>query len=225
MNAGFFARNFDDEIKQEAERATTPARRRNIEMSPEELEEKLQAARAEGFERGREQGSGEGKSEALESIASLEGKAIEQIESLLQDLILQRDEHRRLLEEDLSGALLEISQKLLPRIVAETGQKKLEEEVKLAARAAVGSPWLEIRVPENLAAQITEKTSEIRGAAGRTTEVSILSDPTLSGFAVSATWENGRSSYDANLLCEAIMNTISRPALDTSLSSGDSGNE
>lgn len=208
MSRELFSRNFDDELHEEnaAKSAIAP---QVVSYTAEELEIALAQAREEAFQKGHEEGRNKAIAEVSEETSSKKATALQLISAELSPLLKSRHEDKLLVEKEMAGVLQETCMKLLPGIITQQGLQIVKSEIRRAVSRSIGSSWLEIHVNPDLEEGIRADISSICEEAERGTDIQIVSDPKLSIAAVTAKWQAGKSEYDADLLCQKIIDTIS----------------
>ncbi|MBR9862830.1 MAG: hypothetical protein GYB24_05240 [Rhodobacteraceae bacterium] len=174
----------------------------------------MDAAIAEAVEAAKAQAHAEGfKAGEAAMLQSAEAKRAEFLEALapkLEDLFNEHSEYCAALEQEMTLFMRDFCEKLFPDLVSILGRDRVAAELVDISRRAMGSQWLEVRVPSGygfLAQEFARpKDAKI--------ELKVIEDPKLRPVAVEANWENGRSEYNFDNLCGDILLLLKNPKPD-----------
>lgn len=199
---GVFDRDFDLEIEEEIR-----ARRRAEErkFTEDDLEQAVEAARAQAWADGHEAGRQAGQAEEAESLNARQTMALEAMQPDLQALLGEIDGHHRTLEAQLQGFVLAVYEKVLPEVLARTGQERALDQVRQAMEMTQGLPQVRLRVSP---ATLENHGDTIRALAAQTDagrHLSLEADPALDDGAISVRWDNGFMDYSFETICAAIL--------------------
>lgn len=195
-----FLRDFDAEAQMSAEQEQALQDSFTREEFDEELARQIKVVREEAYEAGFK----DGKANAAASIQSRQTSALEALTPEITGLTAEHEAYCRALEGEMVTFMRDLCEKLFPDLAQEFLEDRVRHEIEGIARRAIGSPWLEIRIPEGLGA--ISETLELPESAG--VDVKIIEDPDLSGACVKARWRNGRSEYDFDAICEKITSLL-----------------
>lgn len=174
----------------------------------------LDAAIAEAVEIAKAEARAEGfKAGEAAMLESAEAKRVEILETLapkIEELFAEHATYCAALEQEMTFFMRDFCEKLFPDLVSILGRDRVAAELVEISRRAMGSQWLEVRVPSGygfLAQEFARpKDAKI--------ELTVVEDPKLRPVAVEANWENGRSEYNFDNLCGDILLLLKNPKPD-----------
>ncbi len=197
--------DFDVEDRVEAARTQVKA----VSFSRAEMDaaiaEAVEAARAEAYA----EGHTAGETAMRESIAQQQATTLEMLLPRIDELLAGQQTYCDELELEMLAFMRDFCEKLFPEMVGEYGRDQLATELRHIARRALGSPWLDVKVPEGFGAL----ARSLARPEGEGTELKVTEDPDLLACAVTANWQNGRSAYDFDALCGDILSLFRAPSL------------
>ena len=197
--------DFDVEDRVEAERAQVRATSFTRAEMDAAIASAVEAARAEAYA----EGYAAGETAMRDSIAQKQAATLETLLPRIDELLAGQQVYCDGLELEMIAFMRDFCEKLFPEMVGEYGREQLATELRQIARRALGSPWLEVKVPEGYGAL----ARELARPEGEGTELRVTEDPDLLACAVSANWQNGRSAYDFDALCGDILSLFRAPNL------------
>ena len=197
--------DFDVEDRVEAERAQVRATSFTRPEMDAAIASAVEAARAEAYA----EGYAAGETAMRDSIAQKQAATLETLLPRIDELLAGQQVYCDGLELEMIAFMRDFCEKLFPEMVGEYGREQLATELRQIARRALGSPWLEVKVPEGYGAL----ARELARPEGEGTELRVTEDPDLLACAVSANWQNGRSAYDFDALCGDILSLFRAPNL------------
>ncbi|MDF0595797.1 hypothetical protein [Psychromarinibacter halotolerans] len=197
--------DFDVEDRVEAERAQVRATSFTRAEMDAAIASAVEAARAEAYA----EGYTAGETAMRDSIAQKQAATLETLLPRIDELLAGQQVYCDGLELEMIAFMRDFCEKLFPEMVGEYGREQLATELRQIARRALGSPWLEVKVPEGYGAL----ARELARPEGEGTELRVTEDPDLLACAVSANWQNGRSAYDFDALCGDILSLFRAPNL------------
>lgn len=195
--------DFEEEDRAKAEQA----QERTESYTREELDGAVAEAVASARQAAYEEGRKAGEVQMLQSIEQRQTAVAEQLVPEISRLIEEQAAYCALLEDEMTGFMREFCEKLFPEFSREFGRDRLMTELAHVSRRALGSPWLEVRVPPGL----SEVVERIVRPEGGEVDLKVIEDPGLSGTSACASWKNGRSEYDFEKLCGEILSLLSTP--------------
>ncbi|MEY8802224.1 hypothetical protein AB9K35_18250 [Leisingera sp. XS_AS12] len=195
--------DFEEEKRAEAEQAVERIESYTREELDAALAEAVAAAREAAYEDGRKAG----EAQMLQSIEQRQTAVAEQLVPEISRLTEEQAAYCALLEDEMTGFMREFCEKLFPEFAREFGRDRLMTELAHVSRRALGSPWLEVRVPPGLG----EVADRIVRPEGAEVDLKVIEDPALGGTSACASWKNGRSEYDFEKLCGDILALLSTP--------------
>ncbi|MAQ86019.1 MAG: hypothetical protein CMH12_22960 [Maritimibacter sp.] len=197
--------DFDVEDRVEAERAQVRATSFTRAEMDAAIASAVEAARAEAYA----EGYTAGETAMRDSIAQKQAATLETLLPRIDELLAGQQVYCDGLELEMIAFMRDFCEKLFPEMVGEYGREQLATELRQIARRALGSPWLEVKVPEGYGAL----ARELARPEGEGTELRVTEDSDLLACAVSANWQNGRSAYDFDALCGDILSLFRAPNL------------
>lgn len=194
-----FDRDFDEEAEFE-ERRRIHAKR--AIYTPEDLDEAVNKARKEAYEDGRMAGRTEASIEASESVAARSADALVVLAPQLKRIIEQADQHQAALEYQLLDYVLTVFRQIAPELATETALIRSEAEIKKAIRMAVGTSYLRIHVPADLASELTEGIEQQVQASGFAGRLQIQADARMKAGDTKVVWDNGLMDFSLTELSD-----------------------
>lgn len=206
-----FDRDFDEEAEFEQRRRIHAKR---AIYTPEDLEAAVQKARKEAYEDGRMSGRTEANIEAAESVASRSADALVVLAPQLKQIIAQADQHKAALEYQLLDYVLTVFRQVAPELARDTALVRTEAEIKKAIRMAVGTSFLRIHVPADLAGDLTEGIEQQVQASGYSGRVQIQTDPRMKAGDTRVVWDNGLMDFSLTELSDKVLIALKQAAAD-----------
>jgi flagellar assembly protein FliH len=206
-----FDRDFDEEAEFE-ERRRIHAKR--AIYTPEDLEEAVQKARQEAYEDGRMAGRTEASIEASETVAARSADALVVLAPQLKQIIEQADQHKAALEYQLLDYVLTVFRQIAPELATETALIRSETEIKKAIGMAVGTSYLRIHLPADLAGDLTEKIEQQVQAAGFDGRVQIQTDGRMKAGDTRVVWDNGLMDFSLTELSDKALFALRQAAAE-----------
>jgi flagellar biosynthesis/type III secretory pathway protein FliH len=204
----FFNRDFDAEIAAEKKQQEQSSLNPSV-PSPEEIAKLTGDARLQGFEAGRSEGYESAQQDAKISLAAQRTDAISNLRVSLAELTESHIVHMSSIEESMAGVLADVCEKIFPAIIKDQENTEILAEINRVVKQLSGSQWLEIHVPSEVLEALEDEISEISKQFENSIEIRVFANPELSGTTVKSFWQNGRSEYNLNRLCQKIIDTIS----------------
>lgn len=171
-------------------------------------QDELDALVAAAVERAREEAWAEGieagKAEAMSGIQARVAASLEELGPRIQELSDRQAAYCDDLEEEMVRFMAGLCEKLFPEMARAFTKDRINAELKHIARRAIGSPWLEIRLPPGAG----DAARSMASPDGGEMKVLIVEDERLDGAAVEARWKNGRSSYCFASMTEEILSLL-----------------
>lgn len=192
--------DFEQEARQEAERVANPPET----FSRADVDQMILKAETEAADLARQEGHAQGRAEALEEIEAAKRDVMQALVPAVTDLL---EAHERCID-DLEAEMVRFMElfceKLFPDLLDQMAEGRLQRELALIARRALGSPWLEITVPVGAA----ELGAALQVPDGREIDVKVHENEELGAGEIHARWQNGRSSYSMAALCAQIIDLL-----------------
>ncbi|WP_375176151.1 hypothetical protein [Pseudooceanicola sp.] len=204
-----FDRDFDEEAEFEKRKKIHASR---AIYTPEDLEEAVNRARQDAYEDGRMSGRTEASVEAAESVAARAADALVVLAPQLRQILDQADRHQASLEYQLLDYVLTVFRQLAPELMTETALIRTEAEIKKAIRMAMGASYLRIRVPADLAGDLTEGIEQQIEASGFQGRVHIQTDSRMSAGDTRVEWDNGLMEFSLSELCDTVLENLKQAA-------------
>ena len=202
-----FERDFDEEAEFEERRRIH--QKRSI-YTPEDLDEAVRKASKDAYEDGRLAGRAEASVEAAESASSRTADALVVLAPRLQQILTQADQHKAALEYQVLDYVLTIFRQLAPELLDQTALLRTEHEIKQAIRMAIGASLL--RVPADLAADLTDGINDQVQRAGFQGRVQIQTDNRMRAGDTRVEWDNGLMEFSLTELCDKILTALKQAA-------------
>ncbi|MGF1608438.1 MAG: hypothetical protein ACFCUQ_03515 [Kiloniellales bacterium] len=166
----------------------------------------LEAARAEGFAAGREQGQGEARATAERAIA----QTLAAIDTALSSLLAQQGEALAAHERSAFAAGVTIVRKLFPRLAAREAMSEIEQVIEDCLKRLRSEPRIVVRVADALLDQLREHLDSLLQRAGFEGKIVLLADETLAADAVRVEWADGGAERDSGEIWQAIDGVLER---------------
>lgn len=204
--------DFEEEDRAEAILAET----RDESFSRVELDAAISVAVELAKAEARDEGFRAGEAAMLESVELRRAATIEALAPSIEQLLSEHSDYCSALEGEMTSFMRDFCEKLFPDLVAVFGRDRIATELAHISRRALGSPWLEVRVPSGhgFLAQ------EFARPKGSDVDMKVVEDPKLGAIAVQANWESGRSEYNFENMCGDILLLLTTSKPDPK-SSGD----
>lgn len=162
--------------------------------APKFSEEDMEAARAEGFAAGRENGH----CDAMQTIEQQASEALSAIAGQLTGLSqAQAQANERQAREALETALT-IVRKLFPRLAAQHGLAEIEAVVSDCLARLRDEPRIVIRVADSLLDRVEERVNRLVEQAGFEGKIVFLSQEELNPGDVRVEWADGGAERNAH---------------------------
>lgn len=206
-----FDRDFDEEAEFE-ERRRVHAKR--AIYTPEDLDEAVNRARKEAYEDGRLAGRTEASIESAETIAARAADALVVLAPQLKQILHQADQHQAALEYQLLDYVLTVFRQVAPELASDTALIRSEAEIKKAIRMAVGTSYLRIHVPADLAGELTEGIEQQVQASGFAGRVQIQTDSRMKPGDTRVVWDNGLMDFSLMELSDKVLIALKQAAAE-----------
>nr|WP_325250202.1 hypothetical protein [Amylibacter sp.] len=189
--------DFDEEDREEAVLAEI----REESFTREELDAAIKAALENATAQAREEGYKAGEAAMLESAEMRRTQMIEALAPSIDKLLEDHGKYCAALEREMTSFMRDFCEKLFPDFVAVFGRDRIAAELTHISRRALGSPWLEVRVPSGYGFL----AQEFARPKGTEVDLKVVEDPKLNPAAVQASWESGQSDYNFDNMCGDIL--------------------
>lgn len=200
-----FDRDFDEEAEFE-ERRRIHAKR--AIYTPEDLDAAVAKARKEAYEDGRMAGRAEASIEVGESVAARTADALVVLAPQLKQIITQSDQHKAALEHQLLDYVLTVFRQTAPELAKDTALIRTEAEIKKAIRMAVGTSYLRIHVPSELAGELSDAIEQQVQASGFDGRVQIQTDARMKPGDTRVVWDNGLMDFSLTELTDKVLTAL-----------------
>jgi len=167
-------------------------------------EEELNAAREEGFARGK----GEGINETLISAEQKTASTLEMIVTKIEDIYQRQDEANMTIAHDAVNVAASITRKLFPQFSTHGAIEEVERVVVSVMEKVVDEPRLTITVNSFLLNGITERLDDMMAETGFEGKVILNGDDALPESDCRIEWGAGTASRDTNSLWQMIDSLI-----------------
>lgn len=176
------------------------------EQAPTFDEEELEAARAEGFDAGKEEGR-------KEAAAATEQRLLESVETACQELA-QIFNAQAEANQDIAKEMIEIStviaKKMFPDLNARNALGEVERVVQDTLKAITDEPRAQIMVHPDLREPLTERLAAMTQRAGFEGKVFVNPDTTVKHGDCRVEWSHGAAVRDSETMLELIDEIIDR---------------
>jgi flagellar assembly protein FliH len=166
----------------------------------------LEAARAEGFAAGHEQG----RQEAQVAGEQAATQALSTIGSALQALLARQEETLSAHERNALSAGATIVRKLFPRLAASEAMPEIEQVIDDCLKRLRTEPRLVIRVADPLLDRLRERLDALVQHAGFEGKIVLLTDETLANDSVRVEWADGGAERDSDKIWREIDGVLER---------------
>ena len=206
----FFNTDFEEEAKQvlleiqhEAEVETHVEEE---EAAPTFSEEELQAAKAEGFEQGKEEG-------IREAAAATEQRVLETLNSLnqqTQKIFQEMEDVNATAIQNAMSIGASIVKKLFPYLNQRQAMNEVEELIQTTIQQVISEPEIRIRVNSGLYEAINERFLPIISNMGHDNKMKLISDNEMPEGNCQIEWESGGASRDTTSMWQEIDDILQR---------------
>ena len=198
-----FRRNFDFETTGIVSTMPSAAARSEVE-----LQLKLEAARLEGIEIGKQEGRKEAEAayhKALEDGATQERAAIRE---QLAHLLAKESRTRAQLEREIVEMFLGISERLIPELLDTHAVDLAVGVVRQNLEKARGQKKLQVHACPDVAEMLNRESMDWLYGETSGVDISVTSDTNMARGAVQIEWDGGRLEYDLDAACTAISTAL-----------------
>lgn len=180
-------------------------------MTPLEVSDLLEAARAEAYERGLEAGRAEALTESA-TIASQNLASIATgIAASLGDMGAELAEHRAGTEQKVAELLTLIFEQVFPSFLSAHAGEIATANILRSMKFSQGSPTLSVSVSPDLHDAVgTLLASADPGESGL--QVTVNKNERLQSGAFELEWQNGRVDYDLERACHEVLKALKAAA-------------
>jgi len=189
-----FNKNFDGgkKLKQEEDLA--------------EVEKRIEAASAESYSKGLE----DGKAQALESIENHISSVLADVEAAAKGLLDERAKLEAQVRNDASQLAMAISSKLAPALVRHNPYGEIDALVTDCFEIFKDEPRLSLRVNDTLAEDMETRLDHLRIAAGFTGNVMIIPDQSIAVGDCRMEWPDGGAERNIGDVMEKVEEAVER---------------
>lgn len=184
------------------------------EPSPDEAElprhsaAEIEAARAQAWAEGHEEGLAEGyrrgHEAAMEAVDADIARAQTAVSASLASLAEDLQGLSQQMEAEATATLRSLIQAMLPAVVQAAYREGLVELCRQAVQAALGSRSLQITVPEALVETCSARVRQLAREAGYKGAVEISGDPELGPMQAHAGWDSGGATLDLDAFSASV---------------------
>lgn len=167
---------------------------------PSFTQAELEAARAEGFAAGREQGL----KEAQASDQQATTRAIEAVGSSLASLLAEQSNALAAHERNALAAAVTMVRKLFPRLAAGQGIGEIEQVIGQCLARLREEPRIVVRVADPLLDLLRERINDLALHAGFAGKVVLLAEESLAIDAVRVEWADGGAERNSEQIWQSI---------------------
>ncbi len=209
-----FLFDFDfDDVKLMEEIVREEAEEEGIEPEePEEppeptfSQEELEAARQEGFNRGKAEGNQEAMNAIEKELVGVVGQLNEQVSDIHQ---VQADNLEEFHRETATLALA-ICRKLFPVLNEQGGFDEVANAAEKIMTSLLNEPRLSVRVQEEYAAPLKDRIEMQLSQSGYRGKLSVKGDSSLQNGELRVDWQSGYAKRDPNELLEEISEIVDK---------------
>lgn len=206
----FFNTDFEEEAKQvlleiqhEAEVETHVEEE---EAAPTFSEEELQAAKAEGFEQGKEEGIREAATATEQRILETLNTLSQQTQKIFQEM----DGVNTTATQNAMSIGASIVKKLFPHLNQRQATNEVEGLIQTTIQQVINEPEIRIRVNSGLYEAINERFLPIISKMGHDNKMKLISDNEMPEGNCQIEWESGGASRDATSMWREIDDILQR---------------
>ncbi len=205
---------FDDEVPLDQTHGAEDEDGEAVEEEEEEheepavtfTEEEMEAARAESYAAGHE----EGVREASDAIERQAAEALGEIGGLLPSIFEAQEEANAASARDAVAVAVAIVRKLFPELNRQNGLEEVERVIEAALRTLADEQKVVIRVAEEMRDAIAGRIGAVTAGAGYEGKVSVLGDPDQAPGGCRVEWSDGGAERDADAMWQEIDTIIAR---------------
>ncbi len=205
-----FARNFDFEIEEETaqlEDATASSAQTTVTLTQAEM--MAEQAKKAGYEEGIIAGTARALSEERSSRTARCDEALVALANNFVDLAARDARLRAEVELEMAELITGIGERLLPDLFEGHIADALVARINSALRLASGEGQVSIRVPPELADELTPRIDAlIQSVDHDTVQFRVLADTQIEDGTIRMNWRNGVLEYDPALASAEALNTL-----------------
>lgn len=192
-----FERSFD--VEEEVAEPAAPEPEPEV-VVPTFSEEEINAARAQAFAQGREQGLAEAAAATEQAIL----QALAVIDQRLAELLHLAANSHAAATDDAVAVAVGIVRKLFPALSAQGALAEVERTVVEAMRLVLDQPRLAVYVNEAIQPALAERIEALSAEAAYRGQVEVKPDPALPPGDCRVEWSDGGAQRDTAALWRAI---------------------
>jgi flagellar assembly protein FliH len=213
-----FERDFDNEP---AGRSAEPMRPQTpVELAVQtasarlraDFDKRLEAARANAFEEGRDAGRREGQDAAAASLAGETERLARAIADALPPLQATVRAQVQEITDEAIRFVVELVERLLPGLEADLGELRLERFLERALRTAPRAASLAVAVPTDALPDAEAALARLGPLVGTPLTVQLHGDPGLSRGDARVTWEQGGMALQPSRAARTMLEACARLA-------------
>ena len=213
-----FERNFDIE----RDRAHRPDDAISAEAA-DELREKLDAARQEGFDAGRKIGQQDAEAAQATAEAEMVATARKEIRDQLMALTKKDDEQRIQMERDIVELFSGIAERLVPELLENYGIDLAIGRIRKSLARTRTDPVLSIRACPDVVGVLKCDAPEWLQPGTPDTQIDLKADASMNPGAVQVEWQGGRLEYDLHAACLEMLQALAEAAAEYETTSEKAG--
>ena len=201
-----FSRNFDEEESWENGQGG-----KNCacdKLTTEEVEALVEAAKAEAFQSGLEEGYNSALAKFREEADQVQSAALADIQSQLRSLFENINHHNTVLEAQIMDFTLSICEQVFPYLQHTQSHERALAQIKKTMRLALNSPHINVMLSNDALPKLTPFIEQLAVELGIEDQIKLSPDEKLEDGATVVEWQNGFMSYNFDIVCERILTAL-----------------